>query len=594
MINLSNCLRADQIFGDRQECFCRVHEHNPSRLCSNDGHGQLLSSKKIIGEKLQVSEERHRLLVEKVPLGIVSIDTQGQIIDSNPAFITMLGFPPEADIRAMNMLNFPPLVEAGIAHNVRCCFKSGEGSVFESLYMVKWVKEVYLRCHLTPIRDKDGRIFSVQAIMENISEEKKLKDQLIQAQKTEAIGILAGGVAHEFNNILSVIIGFTELASYGIPEESTALLNLQTVLKASHRAKDLVNQILTFSCRSEQERKPVEITPIVKETLKVLRAFLPSTIEVRQKIESNTGIIKADPTQIHQVLMNLCTNAAHAMGENGGVLEVSLTNLEMGANTAGQNTDVLPGPYIRLTVSDTGHGMAPDVLEKIFDPYFTTKKVGEGTGLGLAVVQNIVKSHGGAITVSSEPGKGSAFQVYFPCVEKVKEMGEIQKAESLPLGGRERILFVDDEQVLADLGKKMLERLGYEVVTRTNSLEALDLFRKQPDKFHLVVTDMTMPNMTGARLTRELLRIRHDLPVILCTGFNEQMDEIKAKVLGVQEFVMKPFDYNNLANTIRRALDERQRVGGDAVSSGKIFISSFPEGVGLHPGPGNRPEFPVP
>jgi CheY-like chemotaxis protein len=373
----------------------------------------------------------------------------------------------------------------------------------------------------------------------------------------EAIGTLAGGIAHDFNNILSAIMGYTELAVLGVPEKLPAKQNLQEVLKASHRAKDLVRQILTFSRQGEQERKPVLIFPIVKETLKLLRASLPSTIEIRQKIDSETGVIEANLTQIHQVVMNLCTNAAHAMRENGGVLEVSLVNVEMDIDTTAQHPDIHPGPYLRLTVSDTGIGIAPDLVERIFDPYFTTKKVGEGTGLGLAVVHGIVKSHGGIIKVYSELGKGSTFHVYFPLIDGFQEITETQKVELLPMGDHERVLFVDDEQALVELGEKMLEHLGYEVTVRTSSIEALELFRNQPDRFDLIITDFTMPNMTGDKLAQEVMRLRPGLPVILCTGFSERISEMKAKALGIQEFVMKPFDLNDLARTIRRALDHK-------------------------------------
>lgn len=272
-------------------------------------------------------------------------------------------------------------------------------------------------------------------------------------------------------------------------------------------------------------------------------------------MESETGIIDANLTQIHQVVMNLCTNAAHAMKENGGVLEVSLANAEMDIDTTAQHPDIHPGPYLRLTVSDTGIGIAPVLLERIFDPYFTTKKVGEGTGLGLAVVHGIVKNHGGIVKVYSEPGKGTTFHVYFPRIDGFQEITETQKVELLPVGGHERVLLVDDEQALVDLGKKMLKHLGYEVAVRTSSIEALELFRNRPDRFDLVIMDFTMPNMTGDKLAQEMMRLSPGLPVILCTGVSERISEMKAKALGIQEFVMKPFDLNDLARTIRRALD---------------------------------------
>jgi CheY-like chemotaxis protein len=331
----------------------------------------------------------------------------------------------------------------------------------------------------------------------------------------------------------------------------------QEVLKAGLRARDLVQQILTFSRQSNQERKPVEIGPIVKETLKLLRASLPSTVEIRQRIESNADVVETDPTQIHQVLMNLCTNAAHAMREGGGILEVSLSKVDIQESTTTPYPDLHAGPYVRLSVSDTGHGIAPELLKRIFDPYFTTKPVGEGTGLGLAVVHGIVKSHRGEITVSSKPGKGTTFHVYLPGMDGTKEAAASQRIEPYRLGRQECLLFIDDEQALVDVGKQMLEHLGYRVIVRTSSVEALELFRNQPDRFDLVITDMTMPNMTGDRLAREVIGIRPRMPIILCTGFSEHIAEGKVKKMGIRKLVMKPLVMSDLAKTIRRVLDQK-------------------------------------
>ncbi len=288
---------------------------------------------------------------------------------------------------------------------------------------------------------------------------------------------------------------------------------------------------------------------------------MPSTIEIRQQIDDDVGVMEANATQIHQVLMNLCNNTAHAMRGNGGVLTVILANVEMNERGGSPIPDLHPGPYVLQAISDTGHGMAPSVLERIFDPYFTTKKVGEGTGLGLAVVHGIVKSHGGAVRVMSAPGKGTSFHVYFPRADSLKRVSETQKTRPLPLGSRESVLFVDDEKALVDLGKRMLEHLGYEVVTRTSSIEALECFRKQLERFQLVITDMTMPNMTGDKLAQEIMRIRPGIPVILCTGYSEQISEGTAKALGIQDFVLKPFDMNLLVRVTRRAIDHKKNLG---------------------------------
>ena len=388
-------------------------------------------------------------------------------------------------------------------------------------------------------------------------EREKLTAQLQQAQKMEAIGTLAGGIAHDFNNILSAILGYAELASFGIGEDSKVEYYLEQSMQAARRAKDLVEQILTFSRQTKQERKPLNIKPIIKEGLKFLRASLPTTIEIREDIEEDLGTIEADPTQVHQVLMNLCTNAAHAMEKNGGGLGVSLCKLDIDGETSSARQEIEPGPYVRLRVSDTGHGMPPEILERIFDPYYTTKEIGKGTGLGLAVVHGIVKSYGGAITVSSEVGKGSTFDIYFPRIGAVNLSSQGDKGEPLLLGGHERVLFVDDEMAIVEVGREVLEHLGYEVVARTSSIEALELFRGQADQFDLVITDMTMPNMTGDKLAQELLKVRPGIPIILCTGFSEHVTEEKAKSMGIREFAMKPLVIRDLAKAIRRALDHQ-------------------------------------
>jgi CheY-like chemotaxis protein/two-component sensor histidine kinase len=324
-----------------------------------------------------------------------------------------------------------------------------------------------------------------------------------------------------------------------------------------------VKQILAFSRQAEEEKKPVQIGPIVKEALKLLRASLPTTIEFHQNIKPDLDNVLADPTQIHQVLMNLCTNASHAMREEGGILDVSLQNVsivERGLHIVESEKSEIgldPGQYLRLTVSDTGHGMTPEVLERIFDPYFTTKEKGEGTGLGLAVVHGIVKSYGGIITVQSDMGKGTTFHVYLPRIKREVTAGPESRLGEIPTGN-ERILFIDDDPGLVDISKQMLEHLGYKLVTRTSSIEALKLFRAQPDKFDLVITDMTMPNMTGDKLAKELMEIRPDIPIILCTGYSERITEEKAKAMGIRAFTMKPLVIRDFANTIRKVLDQKK------------------------------------
>jgi CheY-like chemotaxis protein len=327
------------------------------------------------------------------------------------------------------------------------------------------------------------------------------------------------------------------------------------VLRAGDRAKDLVKQILTFSRHSEQERKPVAIVPIIREAFGLLRSSLPSTIRIEEDLEINPedGIVMADSTRIHQVLMNLCTNAAHAMREKGGTLSVRISEIENGS-TDSSHPDLKDGPYVSLCISDTGAGMSAAVMERIFDPYFTTKIPGEGTGLGLSVVRGIVKNHEGKITVDSEPGRGTTFHIFLPKIAEPAAT-EAEDAEHTPPSGSGRILFVDDEQTLVDLGKEMLECLGYHVTGMTNSRDALETFRARPDEFDVVITDMTMPDITGRDLAKKLMKIRADIPVVLCTGFSDQINAKQAECEGICDFVMKPYDYATLAKSIRKVLN---------------------------------------
>jgi PAS domain S-box-containing protein len=383
----------------------------------------------------------------------------------------------------------------------------------------------------------------------------KLEAQLQQAQKMEAIGTLAGGIAHDFNNILSPIMAHTEMALMDLPGDSPITFGLKEVYKASERARDLVKQILAFSRQTEQKPVPIKLGFIIKEALKLLRSSIPTTIEIRQKVVTRSDAILADPTQMHQVIMNLCTNAFHSMREKGGIIGVILTDEYVDIESINNFSELSPGSYLKLSVSDTGQGIDTDLIEKIFEPYFTTKDKGVGTGLGLAVVHGIVKNHGGSIQVSSELGKGTVFNVYLPRLEK-KAIEQIPIEEQVPRGN-EKILFIDDEAAIIEVAKKMLGRLGYEVITRTSSTDALELFRSQPDQFDIVITDMTMPNMTGKELTKELMSIRPDIPVILCTGFSEQIDERKAYEMGIRAFVMKPIAVSEIANTLRDVLDKK-------------------------------------
>jgi signal transduction histidine kinase/ActR/RegA family two-component response regulator len=378
--------------------------------------------------------------------------------------------------------------------------------------------------------------------------------QLQQVLKIQAIGTLAGGIAHDFNNILFPIIGYTELTMDEVPKDSSARKNLEEILKAATRAKGLVQQILTFSRQSGHEREPIKVQYVIKEALKLLRASIPATIEIVHHLDNDCGPVIGDATQIHQVIMNLCTNAYQAMQACGGKLKVSLREVDISYADTMEIVGLKPGKHVCLTVKDEGCGMEPAVLDRIFEPYYTTKEHGKGTGLGLAVIHGIVKNHGGDITVTSIPGKGSSFQVYLPMADGI-DIETQPNSYTKPAEGKERILLIDDEEQIVNMEQQMLERLGYKVTASTDGKAALEVFARHPDDFDLVITDMTMPQITGDRLARKMLDIKPKIPVILCTGFNETISEEKALSMGIQKFVMKPVVKNELASTIRTVLE---------------------------------------
>jgi len=413
---------------------------------------------------------------------------------------------------------------------------------------------------------------SISRIKEGEAERLLLQGQLQQAQKMEAIGTLASGIAHDFNNILGAVLGYAELAALETTDGSSLRKHLEMVMSAAYRAKDLVRQILAFSRQSNEERKPINVAHITKEVLKFMRASLPATIDIRGRIEPVAGNIFADPTQIHQIIMNLCTNAHHAMREHGGVLEVSLASVHVDENQASNHPELKAGPYVRLTVNDTGQGMDEQILARIFDPYFTTKEKGVGTGLGLAVVHGIVTKYGGCVVVESTPGKGSRFDLYFPAIQEA-ELPALVEKEEMPRG-KERILFIDDEQPLIEIGRQMLVRLGYEVVSTSSSIDGLNQFLADPGRFDLVISDMTMPNITGDVLAKKIMEIDPRVPIILCTGFSERISEAQARSLGISALLMKPLGMRSLAKTVRSALDSKRVDESQITTDSKIVASS--------------------
>ncbi|MCE5251304.1 PAS domain S-box protein, partial [bacterium] len=510
-----------------------------------------------ITERKQAEEERIRLetVIEQASECVVITDVKGTIQYVNPAFEKITGYSIEEAIgQNPRMLksgkheeifykNMWDTLLSGNKWNGRFINKKKDGQLYTE------------EASISPIIDKTGAITNFAAVKRDVTNELLTEQRQRETQKMEAIGTLAGGIAHDFNNILSAIIGYTELSMDEVPEGSQLHSDLTKIFKAGYRARDLVNQILTFSRQREQEKRPILIDPIIKETLKMLRASLPSTIEIRQSIEPEPGTVRADATQIHQVIMNLCTNAGQAMSQKGGILEVILTSKELDSGFCIQHPGLVPGRYLKLMVSDTGHGIPQDILPRIFEPYFTTRDKSGGTGLGLAMVHGIVTDCGGAVTVYSEPGKGTTFKVYLPVI--MEEPADEAEKTAIVIKGHEHILFIDDEKDIGDVGKRILEQLGYTVTVMTSSIDALEFFQKDPYRFDLVITDMTMPFMTGDELSEEFMRIRQDIPIIVCTGYSEKLTEETALSIGIRAYMGKPLLKSEMAETVRRVLDER-------------------------------------
>jgi len=524
------------------------------------GTAQDITKQKQTENILKDREEQYRAIVDNIGDYIMRYDKEFKHLYANKLAIDLTGLPIDQYIgKTHREMGFPDHLCELWRENIKLVFDTGKQQNIE--FDVELADgKMSLALQLNPefavdgsVKTVIGRSRDITALKQAEIEKKKLEIQLHQAQKMESIGTLAGGIAHDFNNILFPIVGHTEMLLEDVSKDSPARPSLDQIYTGAMRASELVKQILAFSRQESGELKLMKMQPIIKEALKLIRSTIPTTIEIKQNIQADCGAIKADPTQIHQIVMNLATNAYHAMEETGGELIAGLKQMEFGTRDLSY-PDMTLGQYACLTVADTGIGMDKELTQKIFDPFFTTKAIGKGTGMGLSVVHGIVAGMGGAVRVYSEPGKGTEFYVYFPVEKSSFEKQSVQTHETIQYG-TETILLVDDEEAIITMEKRMLERLGYQVTSRISSIEALEAFRANPDKFDLVITDMAMPNMPGDKLSAALNKIRPDIPVLLCTGFSETMSEEKAASLGIKGFLLKPIVMKDLSQKIREVLD---------------------------------------
>ena len=521
-----------------------------------------ISERKNHDDELVASKIRYQNMFNRAPVGYVVTDNneeEPRIRDVNDTFLDMLGYS-RSEVLGTPLAGY--YTDESKKRMLGGTYKRvirGEFLREERDLIARDNRVINALMHAHPEYDANRKITGTLVMYLDITlhkqaenEAKRLESALMQAQKMEAIGALAGGIAHDFNNILGAIMGYTQLAQMNSKDNPKVQEYTGQIFTASERAKELIQQILAFSRQGNTEKQPVDLATVIKETLRLIRASIPSTIEIKQDIKTNSGIVEANQTQIHQVVLNLCTNAAHAMEKDGGRLSVELEPFRITEKDRSSFNNIKAGPYIRLSVSDTGYGMDSYTLSRIFEPYFTTKDVGEGTGMGLALVHGIIKDHDGDIKVYSEPGNGTSFHILFPAIEGTTE--KTLAAPELPPGGSGTILFVDDEKPLADIAKDLLETLGYHVETRTSPNDALEAFRAQPGRYDVVITDMTMPRMNGDRLAGEIRKIRQDVPVILCTGFSRKISRENAMESGISAILMKPLTLVELANAVREVM----------------------------------------
>jgi two-component system, cell cycle sensor histidine kinase and response regulator CckA len=509
--------------------------------------------------RLKESEQWFKTTLKSIGDAVITTDREGRVTFMNPVAEDLTGWEqaeangnPLKDV--FNIINEHTRqpVESPVAGVLRHGIIVGLAN--HTVLISKDKTEIFIDDSGAPIRDETGEISGVVLVFRDISARRRLEEELRQAHKMEAIGNLAGGIAHEFNNVLGIILGNAELALDDVPDWNPAKGSLREIRKASFRAKDVVRQILSFARKTMTSLKPLEMNTIVKESLKLMRASIPTMVDIQPGIPSNPSTILGDPTEIHQIVINLCANAAHAMKETGGILEVGISEVTLDEKTASRFEDLSGGDFVKLTVRDNGTGIAPDILEKVFEPYFTTKEFGAGSGMGLAVVYGLVKKCKAAIHIESTFGEGTTVTVLFPRIEE--EIPAKEKREGEFPGGTESVLLVDDEPSIVDMIQQMLERMGYTVSSMTDSTAALARFKSAPDEFDLVITDMSMPKMSGDQLAAALLKVREDLPILLCTGHSDTVDEKKAKEIGIKGFAMKPLNMGKLARAVRGALGQ--------------------------------------
>lgn len=489
------------------------------------------------------------------------MEPDGRIIYVNKEACRILGYPRE-ELLDMTVFDIDPNFEQDAWVDHWQVIKQAKSLRLESVHRAKCgrIIPVDISANYVQFDNKAYNCAFARDLTEKREAGQKAKEyefRLNMAQRMEALGMLAGGIAHDFNNILSSILGFSELALESIESDTLLHDNVREIFTAGMRARDLVRQILTFSRQTEQERQPVQMKLIVKETLKLLRASMPATIAIRSDTRFD-GLVMADPGQLHQIVMNLCANAGYAMQPGGGTLTVGLKQVDLGPEYTDTHPQIDSGSYVQFTVTDTGRGIAPESLNRVFDPFFTTKKQGEGTGMGLSMVHGIITEYGGSIDVRSDPDKGSTLTAYLPLMQRTQR-GVAADARALPTG-MEHILFVDDEPAITKMASQMLRRLNYRVTHLTSSIEALALFREQASQFDLVITDFTMPHLTGPKLAAEIMAVRPEIPIVLCTGYSGEISEPKAEEMGIKAFILKPISKSILANTVRKVLDESNRL----------------------------------